>query len=214
MQQNGTWYLHVLLVKSGYPVDPEDEDYSPQAIAHTSGCKTHTHTHTHYPIIHHPFNVCLQFPVFNKYRKRHVHNTVNLITGEADVAPGSLKVRLPPSTEGGGRTKSLSLCLSLCSGSSRFHRCSARDCVLLPSKPHHQCSGRPHALGTGLRSSAYGQVYVNIYTTHVLVSFSTTPTIPTIPTIPTTTPVHHTCTCLFLYHTNHTNYTNYHSSTV
>jgi hypothetical protein len=67
VQQNGTWYLHVLLVKSGYPVDTEDEDYSPRAIAHTSG-------------------------LFNKYRKRHIHNTVNLITGEADVAPGSLKV--------------------------------------------------------------------------------------------------------------------------
>ena len=31
--------------------------------------------------------------VFNKYRKRHIHNTVNLLTGEADVAPGSIKVR-------------------------------------------------------------------------------------------------------------------------
>ncbi len=30
--------------------------------------------------------------VFNKYRKRRVHNTANLITGESDVAPGSLKV--------------------------------------------------------------------------------------------------------------------------
>ncbi len=30
--------------------------------------------------------------MFNKYRKRHVHNTANLLTGEADVAPGSLKV--------------------------------------------------------------------------------------------------------------------------
>ena len=31
--------------------------------------------------------------MFNKYRKRHIHNTVNLLTGEADVAPGSIKVR-------------------------------------------------------------------------------------------------------------------------
>ena len=31
--------------------------------------------------------------VLNKYRKRRVHNTANLLTGEADVAPGSIKVR-------------------------------------------------------------------------------------------------------------------------
>ena len=28
----------------------------------------------------------------NKYRKRRVHNTANLITGQAEVAPGALKV--------------------------------------------------------------------------------------------------------------------------
>ncbi len=31
--------------------------------------------------------VCL-FVVFNKYKKRRIHNTVNLLTGQADVAPG------------------------------------------------------------------------------------------------------------------------------
>ena len=31
-------------------------------------------------------------PVFNRYRKRRVHNTVNLLTGESDVAPGTMKV--------------------------------------------------------------------------------------------------------------------------
>lgn len=30
--------------------------------------------------------------VLNKYRKRRIHNTANLLTGEAEVAPGSLKV--------------------------------------------------------------------------------------------------------------------------
>ena len=30
--------------------------------------------------------------VLNKYRKRRIHNTANLLTGEADVAPGSMKV--------------------------------------------------------------------------------------------------------------------------
>jgi len=30
--------------------------------------------------------------VLNKYRKRRVHNTANLLTGKADVAPGSIKV--------------------------------------------------------------------------------------------------------------------------
>lgn len=28
----------------------------------------------------------------NKYRKRRVHNTANLITGQAEVAPGAIKV--------------------------------------------------------------------------------------------------------------------------
>lgn len=31
--------------------------------------------------------------VLNRYRKRRVHNTANLLTGESDVAPGSIKVR-------------------------------------------------------------------------------------------------------------------------
>ena len=31
-------------------------------------------------------------PVFNRYRKRRVHNTANLLTGESDVAPGTIKV--------------------------------------------------------------------------------------------------------------------------
>ena len=30
--------------------------------------------------------------VFNKYRKRRIHNTANLLTGESDVAPGTIKV--------------------------------------------------------------------------------------------------------------------------
>ena len=30
--------------------------------------------------------------VFNRYRKRRVHNTANLLTGESDVAPGTIKV--------------------------------------------------------------------------------------------------------------------------
>ncbi len=30
--------------------------------------------------------------VFNKYRKRRIHNTANLLTGESAVAPGSMKV--------------------------------------------------------------------------------------------------------------------------
>ena len=40
IQQNGTWYLHVLLAKVGSPLDPEDEDYTAQAIAHRTRCKT------------------------------------------------------------------------------------------------------------------------------------------------------------------------------
>ena len=38
------------------------------------------------------FPFLLLYSVFNKYRKRRVHNTANLLTGEADVAPGSMKV--------------------------------------------------------------------------------------------------------------------------
>lgn len=30
--------------------------------------------------------------VLNQYRKRRIHNTANLLTGESDVAPGSMKV--------------------------------------------------------------------------------------------------------------------------
>ena len=40
-------------------------------------------------IIFHP---SLHFVVFNRYRKRRVHNTANLLTGESEVAPGTLKV--------------------------------------------------------------------------------------------------------------------------
>ena len=32
------------------------------------------------------------FTVFNKYKKVRVHNTANLLTGKAEVAPGEIKV--------------------------------------------------------------------------------------------------------------------------
>eukprot|EP00731_Ephydatia_muelleri_P027384 Em0019g257a len=67
VQQNGSWYIHVFCVKSGFSLDPNDEDYSPNAMAHS-------------------------MKPMNKYRKRRVHNTANLITGQAEVAPGALKV--------------------------------------------------------------------------------------------------------------------------
>ena len=54
-------------------------------MCHTT--RAHTYTHTLMGV-----NIYMFYAVFNKYRKRHLHNTVNLITGEADVAPGALKV--------------------------------------------------------------------------------------------------------------------------
>ena len=55
-------------------------------IIHVQECfYSHTHNHTHtYTHTH-----CA---VLNKYRKRRIHNTANLLTGESDVAPGSMKV--------------------------------------------------------------------------------------------------------------------------
>ena len=35
VQQNGSWYIHVFCVKSGFSLDPNDEDYSPNAMAHS-----------------------------------------------------------------------------------------------------------------------------------------------------------------------------------
>lgn len=67
VQQNGTWYIHVVLSERGFTLDRADEDYSPQAVIYKS-------------------------TMFNKYRKRRIHNTANLLTGLADVAPGSVKV--------------------------------------------------------------------------------------------------------------------------
>ena len=47
-----------------------------------------------YPYKDSKFRVCVLFihAVLNKYRKRRIHNTANLLTGESDVAPGSMKV--------------------------------------------------------------------------------------------------------------------------
>ena len=35
VQQNGSWYIHVFCVKSGFSLDPNDEDYSPNAMAYS-----------------------------------------------------------------------------------------------------------------------------------------------------------------------------------
>ena len=34
MQHNGSWFIHVLLVKDGYPLDPEDEYYDSETVIH------------------------------------------------------------------------------------------------------------------------------------------------------------------------------------
>ena len=39
VQRNGTWYLHVLLVKAGFPLDPEDEDHRHEAVVHKIKCE-------------------------------------------------------------------------------------------------------------------------------------------------------------------------------
>ena len=35
VQQNGSWYIHVFCVKSGFSLDPKDEDYSSNAVAYS-----------------------------------------------------------------------------------------------------------------------------------------------------------------------------------
>jgi hypothetical protein len=67
VQDNGSWYLHVLLVKSGKAIDTDSKEYDDNALVH-------------------------EIKLFNKYKKRRVHRTANLITGESDIAPGSIKV--------------------------------------------------------------------------------------------------------------------------
>lgn len=66
VQDNGTWYIHILLVKNGYPIDPEDEEYDSDVLIH-------------------------EVELFNRYKKVRVHNTANLLTGKAEVAPGEIK---------------------------------------------------------------------------------------------------------------------------
>ena len=46
VQQNGTWYFQIFLVKYGYPLEPEDENYSPQAIVHKTRRKIDYHKAT------------------------------------------------------------------------------------------------------------------------------------------------------------------------
>ena len=36
VQHNGSWHLHLFLVKYGYPLDPEEEEYSSQAVVYNS----------------------------------------------------------------------------------------------------------------------------------------------------------------------------------
>ena len=34
VQENGSWYLHLFLVKAGYPIDPMDEEYLNEVMVH------------------------------------------------------------------------------------------------------------------------------------------------------------------------------------
>ncbi len=61
-------------------------------IRTTRSKQSHTNLHVSFDILPTPCIKLLLRLVFNKYRKRRVHNTANLLTGESDVAPGSLKV--------------------------------------------------------------------------------------------------------------------------
>lgn len=36
VQQNGTWYLHVFIVKMGYSIDPDSKEYKEQGITYQS----------------------------------------------------------------------------------------------------------------------------------------------------------------------------------
>ncbi|XP_041352387.1 cleft lip and palate transmembrane protein 1 homolog [Gigantopelta aegis] len=67
VQNNGSLYIHVYFVKSGKSPDPEDKGkYSRKTTTYRS-------------------------KRLNRYKKRHFHNTVNLLTGQTDVHPDLIK---------------------------------------------------------------------------------------------------------------------------
>ena len=39
VQENGTWYLHVFIAKTGHTIDSDDKNYTEQAITYQSTCK-------------------------------------------------------------------------------------------------------------------------------------------------------------------------------
>ena len=39
VQNNGTWYIHIFIVKTGHPIDPKDPNYKEQAITYQSKCE-------------------------------------------------------------------------------------------------------------------------------------------------------------------------------
>ncbi|XP_062502991.1 putative lipid scramblase CLPTM1 [Corticium candelabrum] len=65
VKRNGSLYVHVFLTKSGVSPDPTDESYERLAVVHSK-------------------------KRLNIYKRRRVHKTANLLTGEADVSPGSI----------------------------------------------------------------------------------------------------------------------------
>ena len=38
VQENGTWYIHVFMVKRGLPINPEEKEYRETAITYQSKC--------------------------------------------------------------------------------------------------------------------------------------------------------------------------------
>uniref|UniRef100_A0A1X7UW59 Cleft lip and palate transmembrane protein 1 n=1 Tax=Amphimedon queenslandica TaxID=400682 RepID=A0A1X7UW59_AMPQE len=74
IQENGSWYVHVLLVKSGKAIDSEDPQYDDNALVH-------------------------EIKLINRYRKQRLHKTANLLTGKADISPGSIKASDHPEGE-------------------------------------------------------------------------------------------------------------------
>ena len=81
----------MLLVKSGKAIDSEDPQYDDNALVHEIKCETGNECITN-STLSLPLPPSLS-PVINRYRKQRLHKTANLLTGEADISPGSIKVR-------------------------------------------------------------------------------------------------------------------------
>ena len=43
VQENGSWFMHVFVVRSGLPIDPEEKGYKESTITYHSKCESVCH---------------------------------------------------------------------------------------------------------------------------------------------------------------------------